>query len=169
MNVTIINRRLLGIFIACLSLAAIAAVVWLVWPRPVVPAKISQQYPATVFLPKESATTRVDRNTVKYDSKLKLLTMTLTASGTKMVLSEQPTPDTFVDIPQAYDKVISNMQEYESFETSIGRVHLVKPQELHGKQAAVLSSKGTLLFAKPDDNLDTDDWRRFFKGLTVLE
>jgi hypothetical protein len=84
-----------------------------------------------------------------------------------MVLSEQPTPDSFTDVPQVYDKVVDSMQEYQKFDVDVGTVHLTRPPSLNGKQAAVLNTKGTLLFAKPDKDLSEDQWRRFFNSFVV--
>jgi hypothetical protein len=109
----------------------------------------------------------VDRKTVKYDSGLKLLSFTASVGGISTVFSEQPTPDSFNDAPQIYDKVLERMNDYSKFDVVAGTVHLTRPSDLGGKQAAVMNTKGTLLFAKPDRDLSTDQWRRLFLGVNV--
>jgi hypothetical protein len=136
-------------------------------PEPVIPSSIQKAVASTIFIPGPSATF-INRKTVKYDSKTKLLSYQATAFGINTIISEQPTPDSFTDIPQVYDKFIDNLNQYSNFDTNNGKVFLTHPKELKGGQTAVMNSKGTLMFAKPDRALSGDQWRQFFKSLKTL-
>jgi hypothetical protein len=136
-------------------------------PEPVVPSNIQKAVTSTIFLP-NSPSTVTKRETVKYDSKTKLLSYEAIAFGVNSVVSEQPTPESFTDIPQVYDKFIDNLQQYKSFDTANGKVFLTRPKELKGGQTAVMNSKGTLMFIKPERALSEDQWRQLFKSLKVL-
>ncbi len=140
----------------------------LVAPKPPIPGPIKTQVTSTILVP-GSKDIVTDSDSVKYASKEKLLSFNVTINGAKLVISEQPTPESFIDIPQVYDKVVAGMNEYEKFDTEVGTVHLTRPKELNGKQAAVLNTKGTLLFAKPDSNLSSDQWRQLFKAMEVVK
>jgi hypothetical protein len=72
-----------------------------------------------------------------------------------------------VNIPGALGKFVEAMNNYQSFETTVGTVHLTKPKSQNGKQAAVLNIKGTLLFARAESNLSDDQWQAFFNHLQV--
>lgn len=150
--------------VAVLGLAAIAVI--LILPKPPIPGPIKQELTSALLLPKDPRFT-VDRQSVKYDHSLKLLTFDATAFGKQLVMSEQPTPGSFTDAPPAYQKILDTMNDYSDFDTAVGTVHLTRPETLHGKQAAVLNAKGTLLFVKPGSDLSSDQWRQIFKSFDV--
>lgn len=158
-----LKRTLLGV----VPLVLVIAVALLI-PKPPIPKAVKDQVSSTLLMPKQDQV-KISRDSAKFDSSLKLLTYTATAFGSSLVVSEQPTPDSFVDIPQVYDKVVTSMGEYESFDVDVGTVHLTRPKDLGGRQAAVLNTKGTLMFVKPASDLSDDDWRRFFGSLTVIK
>lgn len=161
-------KRLWWIIVVLVAAVAIGFSVYLLLPRSPIPGSIKKQLSSTLLVPKSSEIV-INRRSVKLDPKLDLLTFTVTASGTKVVVSEQPTPESFTDIPAFYGKVLGGLNEYKKFETEQGTVHLTKPQELHGKQAAVLNTKGTLLFAKPDRDLSDSQWRQFFNSFEIVK
>jgi hypothetical protein len=161
-------KRLWFVVLGVTSVGAVAIVGMLLAPKPPIPTPVKRQVTSTILIPKISDAV-VDRQSVKYDKSLKLLSYTAIVYGVKTVVSEQPTPDSFVDIPQVYDKVVSSMGEYKTFEVDVGTVHLTRPKELNGKQAAVLNTKGTLLFAKPEQDLSDDQWRKLFGSFDILK
>ncbi len=142
--------------------------VMLVAPKPPVPVEIKRAVTSTIMVP-QVREVEVSRDSMIYDSKLKLLSFTVAAYGVKTVVSEQPTPESFIDIPQVYDKVVTNMNEYSKFDSDSGTVHLTRPKDLKGKQAAVMNAKGTLMFVKPDRDLSDEQWRKLFNGLEVVK
>jgi hypothetical protein len=148
------------------AVGLIILVILLVLPKNPIPGQIKAQVTSTLLVPQGSGIL-VDRLGVKYDAKDKLLTYTATYAGTKLTVSEQPTPDQFVDIPAVYTKLTDGLNNYLSFDANIGTVHLTLPKELAGKQAAVVNTKGTLMFVKPDTNLSDDQWRKFFNAVSA--
>ena len=131
------------------------------------PANLTDQATSTVLVPITNDIS-VNRTTASYNPHIKLLVFSVQVGGIRTVFSEQPTPNTFVDIPQVYDRVIEQSQEYGSFETALGTVHLTRPRNAYGKQTAILNTRGTLLFVKPDKELSDSNWRQLFRALTVL-
>jgi hypothetical protein len=151
-----------GLLISGVVLAVILLMV-LMLAKPAIPPRIKNQLTSTLLLPTRHA--EIDHDTIKYDAKLKLLSFYVTAFDQRILISQQPTPETFTDAPQVYEKVINHMREYKKFETDIGTVHLTQPPDTKGGQTAVLNTKGTLLFAKPSGQLTPDQWRQLFAGL----
>jgi hypothetical protein len=144
------------------GIGMVIAVVLLAAPKPPIPSLIKQQAVSTILVPRGGGTA-VERESVVFDAQRKQLSYNATFTGTKLRVSEQATPESFTDIPQTFDKLTAAMGEYGKFDTDVGTVHLTRPKELGGKQAAVLNAKGTLLFAKPAAELSDDQWRQFFR------
>jgi hypothetical protein len=143
---------------------AITMLVLLALPKPPIPHRLQKQLTSTLFVPTSG---KINHGSAKYDPQLRLLSYIVTAQGDSVTVSEQASPESFTDVPQAYQKVVDGMNDYSDFDTGIGTVHLTRPASLHGKQAAVLNAKGTLMFAKPDHDLSIDRWRRFFNSFDV--
>lgn len=160
-------KRLWWIVGAVVVVGAIVIVAILLAPKYPFAPSIRSKVTSTVFVPTGRGVV-IERETAKYDSGLKLLTYNIQTAGTKMVVSEQPTPESFIDIPQVYDKVITGLNEYSKFDSEQGTVHLTRPKELQGKQSAVLNAKGTLMFIKPNRDLSLDQWRQLFSDLKTV-
>lgn len=90
-------------------------------------------------------------------------------TNTQLTITQQATPSVFSDVPQYFPTLITRLNEYSSFGSIYGTVHLTKPKELNGQQQAVLNTSGTLMFVHPSHNLSDDTWRRFFNGLQVVK
>lgn len=134
-----------------------------------IPTKVKTQLTSTLLLPSASAY-QVDETSVKYDSQEKLLSYDIQAQGLgKLVVSEQPSPEQFHDIPQYYDKLLEHLGEYQSFDVDVGTVYLARPSKLSSQQIAVINTKGTLVFIKPDHSLTSDQWRQFFNNFEVTK
>jgi hypothetical protein len=150
------------------SLGVITIVVLLLLPKPLIPPKIVSEATSTVLAP-DSSSFKIARESVKYDNSLKLLSYNVSAYGKTIIISEQPTPESFTDVPAVYTKVLDGMNDYYDFDVNVGSVHVTTPSQLNGKQAAVLNTKGTLLFAKPTVSLSNSQWQQFFTSFTVLQ
>lgn len=163
------TRRLRVIIGVVVSVGIVLIVgLWLFPDKPPIPGPIKAKLTSTLLVPR-GGDYQVKRESAKYDPKLKVLTYEVAINGVgSAVVSEQPTPDSFIDIPQVYDKVVANMNEYGTFDSDIGTVHLTRPKDLGGKQAAVMNAKGTLMFVKPERDLSDDQWRKLFNGLEVV-
>jgi hypothetical protein len=160
-------KRLWLVVGSIVAIGLVVIVIMLLGPKPPVPAEIKSAVTSTILVP-QAHDVVVSRESMNYDSQLKLLTYTATAYGVKTVVSEQPTPESFIDIPQVYDKVVTGMNEYGTFDSDSGTVNLTRPKDLGGKQAAVMNTKGTLMFVKPERDLSDDQWRKLFNGLEVI-
>src|ERR1700733_7105900 len=114
---------ILGCVVAVVAII-VAVLFWLV-PKSLISADIRRQVSSTIFVT-NSPDVVARRDTVNYDAGLKLLNYQATAYGVNITISEQPTPDAFADIPQAFDKVTENMGEYKRFDASEGSVRLTR-------------------------------------------
>jgi hypothetical protein len=163
------RKRYVKILLVILVVVAIGATAYyFLRPQPVIPAAIKTQLTSTLLMPTDKTVAVIDQGSIKYDSKIKVLTYDVQFDGVKVVISEQPTPESFIDIADVYTKVLESMNEYKKFELAIGVIHLTRPPDLKGKQSAVLNSKGTLLFANPKQDLTEDQWRRFFHNIQLV-
>ena len=135
----------------------------------IIPSDIKKQLSFIVFYPSPNASAVVNQKSFKYDAQSKLLSYVLGYDGKQLTVAEQPTPQNFVDIPPAYEKLIESLNEYNSFDSYYDKVSLTHPKEFKGQQSAVMNSKGTLLFVHPTDgDLNLDQWKKLFNGLEVI-
>ena len=135
--------------------------------QPALPANISKQLSFGVYFPTaNTAVATINKRSINYQASGGLLSYTAQLTdGTTVSVNQQATPESFVDIPQAYDKLVASLQPYTSFDSINGRVSLTYPKELKGSQSAVMNAKGTLLFARPSKSLSDKQWRQLFNGL----
>ncbi len=164
------TRKLAYIVMCLVAIIALATGVFLHVRSPqIIPAQIKQQLDFLIFLPEGDQSSHIDRQSFKYDANLKVFSVVITSFNVKNTISEQATPDSFNDIPGYYDKLTEKLNSYASFDTDLGKVYLTRPDELKGKQSAVMNTKGTLMFASPDKNLTDSQWRQFFNSLSVIK
>lgn len=132
-----------------------------------IPGAIQQQITSVILVPKGNGY-NVDAQTVKYDKSNKLLSFKVKKDGQLVAtIAEQPTPDTFTDIPEFSAKFFQQAGEYKAFDTALGTAHLLHP----GKgvsDAAAMNAKGTLMFINPIVKMSEDDWRKLLLTITVL-
>jgi hypothetical protein len=134
-------------------------------PSPI-PKPIKSQLKFIPFTTKKDASSTLPQ-AVKYNPQQQLLTYQTYVNSTRVVISEQPTPESFTDVPQVYDALITKLRGQDSFDTINGKVDITFPVELKGGQSAVMNSKGVLLFAHPDKQLTLDQWKQFFNSLEI--
>lgn len=133
------------------------------------PPAVASKVTFPVFMPDGEATATYDQTTVSYQADADVLSYTAKlAGGEELYINQQPTPESFIDIPQAYDKLIASLQPYSTFDTANGRVSLTKPKELNGKQSAVMNAKGTLMFIRSETDLSDSQWRQVFNNLKII-
>ena len=135
--------------------------------RQSLPSAVAQQLSFGVYFPTTPTNlATIDKRTISYQAMTGLLSYTARLQdGTTINVNQQATPTSFVDIPQAYDKLLSSLQPYTSFDSVNGKVSLTHPKELKGDQSAVMNARGTLLFARPSKPLTDTQWRQLFNGL----
>jgi hypothetical protein len=150
------------------TLGLIVLIVIWVWPnKPVISSKIKSQLTSTLLLPQDPRF-KVEQTTIKFNKNLSLLTYYVSVFGHQVLMSEQPTPQSFIDIPQAYTQLVQGMNDYEDIDVSVGTVHLTTPKQLNGAQAAILNTDGTLSFGKPSGSLSVTQWRQYYDSFEVI-
>lgn len=138
------------------------------------PKDIKRQIDFPLYYPKGNITPlAVDRKTIKLidDPKQKnqpVISFVLASSDNKVTISEQQTPD-LISEQLGLDKLASTMNVYKEAITSIGRIELTRPKELNGSQTAVaVPNFTTLIFARPEHDLDERQWRQIFNSLELV-
>ena len=164
-------RRSLRIITSALAITVIIIIAVLVTiqvlkPHPLLAKSITSKVDYVLLVPK-STLVKLDNKSVGYNSDLKLVDYQVSYSGSQLIVSQQQAPSMFSDVPETYNKTLASMNQYSQFDSLQGMVYLTKPQQLAGKQAAVLLSKGTLMFVKSSNSLSDDQWRLFFNTLIV--
>lgn len=133
------------------------------------PPAVARQVTYPVLMPSDETTTVINPESISFQADADLLSYTaVLESGAKIFVNQQPTPESFVDIPQAYDKLIASLQPYANFESINGKVSLTKPKEFNGQQSAVMNAKGTLMFVRSEAELSDDQWRKVFNNLRII-
>ena len=164
------KKHLIG-FSILIIIIALASGGWYLFvrahPSPI-PKEINSQLKFIPFTTPKNAITTLPQS-VQYNSKQQQMTYSAYFDGTKVVISQQPTPESFTDVPQVYDTLMTKLRSQSSFDTINGKVNITLPVELNGGQSAVMNSKGVLLFAHPDKQLTIDQWKQFFNNLEIVK
>lgn len=143
----------------------VAVLVWAHLRSPI-PATLRHDIQFGIFLPETSA--HIEQASYKYDKSLGVLSFTARLpSGQIATFAEQATPEAFTDIPTYYDKLLTKLHNYSTFDTPIGTVHLTHPTGVG--QAAVMSTKGTLLFVRVDHDEPITTWRQLFGHMVTYQ
>ncbi len=128
------------------------------------PSSIKSQVHFAVFLPSQGVT--IDASTYKYDAGQGVLSFVgKMPDGQTVTIAEQATPAPFNDIPNYYTQFLSKIFEYTAFDSLQGTVHLAHPKS--AGQAAVMNSKGTLIFARVDHDEPSNTWKNVFSRMTL--
>lgn len=121
-----------------------------------------------VIQPKTTSQYKLDKTSTKYSTEDKVYSYVVSKKGVAdLTISLQPTPESFTDVPQVYEKLVEKMRQYTAFDSIQGKVYLTRPVELNGGQTAVMNAKGVLMFVKPNAELSDDEWKSFFNSLIV--
>ncbi|HEY4964397.1 MAG TPA: hypothetical protein VIH90_06935 [Candidatus Saccharimonadales bacterium] len=134
-----------------------------------IPEAVKSQVNFPIMYPSDSSLLTVKPQSIKYNSSDQQLTFVAMYKRCTVSFSEQPTPSSFIDVPTVYTTLVTNLNEYTSFESINGSVYLLLPKELAGAQSAVMNSKGTLMFARPISMLTVNEWKQIFNDLQVLK
>ncbi len=162
-------NRLYVLLIAILSIIVVVfGGFYLLAPNDVVPREVKDQVATTILIPKDE---KIDiaKQSYKYDGVNELLTFNATYENRKLVITQQPTPEGFTDIPQAYDSLVSQMGEYAKFDAAIGVVYLTSPKDQKNVQIAVMNTKGTLVFVKVAGGMSKQEWMKFFGTFEIAK
>ena len=137
--------------------------------NPGVPAELKQKTGYTVLYPTKNDAAKVDESTFKFDSKDRLLSyIGRTPSNNKLIISQQAQPATMAAGQPAYDLLIKNMLGYKTFKSDNGDVNLTRPSQFQGDQFAVLRTKDSLLFIRPERDISDAQWAEIFNSFKPI-
>jgi hypothetical protein len=105
-----------------------------------------------------------------YNSTAGVLTLRVhqTDGPMTIVVTEQNQPDAFNAIPGYYNKLLEDLNQYNTVPVGLGTFTLTHPTELAGGQSAVADIDSTLMFAHPSKNLNQTEWTVFFDTLSKV-
>ncbi len=136
--------------------------------KPPIPRNVKSKVISTILVPRH-ANYSVDRESAKFETTNKLLTFKIMRNNMVVAtITEQPTPDTFTDIPTFSQKFFEQAGEYKTFDSVNGTVHLLHPQK-GVKDAAAMNAKGTLMFVNPSVPFTEDEWRKLFQSIVTIQ
>ena len=103
--------------IAIVLLGILVSTVIILAPgKTIIPNDIKSQVTTTILVPKGSGYS-LDKESTKYSKADKLLTFKFQKDNkTLATITEQPTPETFTDIPEFAGKFFTQAGEYKTFE-----------------------------------------------------
>lgn len=139
-------------------------------PEPqtsLIPTSINEKVSFPSYVPSNDAHWVLDSSKTSFDQESGVLSLTFTQGSRSIVLTQQASPQVFSDVPQQYTKMLSSMNQYAELQTAFGAVAITHPKELNGGQAAVINKSGTLIFAKPNQELSDEEWKVFFNNLRL--
>jgi hypothetical protein len=165
-------KRYLIAFAIVVIVAALAAGVWLLRPKAVIPAEVTRTAGFGVWYPRAGTLQlEVDQTSIKGTKEGADYLVNFVAKSPKSTLlfNEQAVPETMTDVPEVYQKLIEKMNGYSTLDTLNGTISLTKPTEFSGDQVAVFKARGTLVMIRAQQPLSTDDWRRLGNNLEIAE
>ena len=137
-------------------------------PKSAVPADIRKQLDFTPYTVKPESTLKADGKSYKYDASQKGFSFVASGGGTgRLTVSEQATPQSFIDIPDLYTKLVDNLNRYGAFNNQMGTVYLTRPKDQPRGQTAVINSNGVLMFVRSAGDLRDDQWRKLFQSFSL--
>ncbi len=108
----------------------------------------------------------VDQSSYKFVPGQHILSFTgRLGDGQTVTFTEQPTPTPFNDIPNYANQFLQTLFEYEAFDSLQGTVHLTHPKG--AGQAAVMNSKGTLMFVRVARDEPRATWQQLFTSMSL--
>lgn len=165
-------KKMTLVFLACLVLILAGIGVWVYSNGDnQLPREITRQVTFDIYYPDNIKQNPVSKDSAQYNPETKVFSYTTVVAGNKVTINQQDEPEIFneADVQVSlYQKLLEKMRQYKEIETNLGTVTLTRPEELKGKQAAVLNAGGTLLFAEPESDLADNQWQQFFDSLVSL-
>ncbi len=167
-TVTPVTKKLLGIVLCVVILAAIGFVTWLkISDNNPLPPNIKNQVSFKVVYP-PAHLAPIDSASYDYQARRSVLHFTASFAGSNIIFSEQPAPDNLGSDTAVYYPALG-IHPYAQFKTGQGIVALTKFWQAGNLQpygqAAVMVSKGTLLIAHSDKPLTNQQWKSLFDSL----
>ncbi len=133
-----------------------------------IPQSIQTQLNFTPFVVNKQSTLKVSSSSYKFDQELDGLSFIANSQSTgRLTISEQATPQEFIDVPDVYSKLVDGMNRYSVFQNQLGTVYLTRPGDQAAGQTAVTNADGVLLFIRSTRDLSDDQWRRIVDDLEL--
>jgi hypothetical protein len=131
-----------------------------------IPASFRKSISFPVFLPTAGVT--INTNSYKFEPSQKILSFTGYLSDRQLAtFTEQATPDPINDLTNFYSQFLQTLNQYAAFDTLNGTVNLTHPNGGVG-QAAVMNSKGTLMFVRVANDEPQSVWQPLFNQLKIV-
>lgn len=183
-----LQAPIVGMIVGCLVVVGAAAfgakLLWFGHPSPI-PKEIVSQMPSVVLVPQGEGVA-VAQGSASYVASEQLTQFALQYDGQRVQFSEQPAPAYFAQTAagdsnsaaqngakmQPQSGVVSLVQQlnrYAQFDTDAGTVYLTRPAQLKQGQMAVLSAKGTIVYATSSRDMSQQTWQQLFKDVAVLK
>ncbi|HET7673809.1 MAG TPA: hypothetical protein VFK11_04855 [Candidatus Saccharimonadales bacterium] len=155
------------IFIIFLAVGLGLGIYMALKPRSPIPGNIHKQLTFQPYIVKDSSL-KVEDKTYKYDAPQKTFSYVVSGAGFgKLTISQQATPQSFIDIPDLYEKLVDSLNRYGAFQNQFGTVYLTKPDGQKSGQTAVVNSSGVLMFIRSEKDLSDDQWRSIFTRISL--
>jgi hypothetical protein len=130
-----------------------------------IPASMRRQIDFALIVPYEESTIG---NDISYDQSRHTLSYTWTAPAGRLVVSQQPTPPQFADIKGYEQKVYDSFNQYDTFHSQLGEVHLTRPGQQGNSNMAAVNTNGTLMFVTAPKQLAGPEWQAILAALHTL-
>lgn len=138
-------------------------------PKPVLPEDIQKKANFNIYaLDDNDKIFAIDKKSISFDEKNNILLFTVNGDGISAVITQQATPESFSVVQGGYQKLLESMRQYKEVKTRLGTATLTKPEELKGQQIVVANPPGTLIFARPDKELNDSRVQQLFDSLLIL-
>jgi hypothetical protein len=153
-----------------LLLAASLALVLLLKNNQPMPTTIKTQLESPALLPSSGSEVTIDKTSYKYDAANKVFSYDIKSNnGGVSVVTEQPTPSEFLDIPTTFDKVVNSLGPSLTFDSPVGVVSVGHPASLPtDSEVGIARSEGTLIFVRTYTIWTESQWRKFFNNLDAV-
>jgi hypothetical protein len=158
------------IVVVCLVIVGFGLWSYLKSAHNPIPNSFRKEISFSIFYPTSQSPAIVNESSFKYDASSGVFSFIVIDADQSITVAEQASPQSFVDIPQAYTTLIDSLNNYASFDSLQGQVALTYPKDFNGQQSAVMNAKGTLMFAHDTDRgLSNTQWQQFFNDLTTVQ
>jgi hypothetical protein len=168
-----VKKKLLFVLSVLLTSLILVAAGWAAvhlafTPRPAIPATVRDRLEFTPFVLKPDGSLTADAASYKYDASQKGFSFVAhNEDGVELTISQQATPQSFIDIPDLYSKLVDNMGRYGAFDNQLGTVYLTRPKDQATGQTGVINAKGVLMFVRSSKDLQESQWRRSFQSFAL--
>lgn len=138
--------------------------------QPPIPAEIQQQLDFSPFIVvSNNKNSKVVVTSYKYDKSNMLLSFIIVYGGETFTVSEQSSPSEFTDIPDAYQKLLDELNSYETVQTFNGPLSLTHPKA-DPLTTGLLNSSGVLMFIRANQQSVSDgDWRNIVESMSIYK